>query len=73
MLLEIQKNINENGPEEYRNLELIRLPELRAIRRIWVNDKHEFDDKLPSIYEDVMGRVFEDPEWIHGNPNREEV
>lgn len=64
-LLEIQKNINENGPEEFRNLELIRLPELRAIRRIWVNDKHEFDDKLPSIYEKVMGRTFEDPEWIH--------
>ena len=64
-LLEIQKNINENGPEEFRNLELIRLPELRAIRRIWVNDKHEFDDKLPSIYEEVMRRPFEDPEWIH--------
>ena len=72
-LLEIQKNINENGPEEFRNLELIRLPELRAIRRIWVNDKHEFDDKLPSIYEEVMGRVFEDPEWIHDeNFNLEE-
>lgn len=64
-LLEIQKNINENGPEEFRNLELIRLPELRAIRRIWVNEKHEFDDKLPSIYEEVMCRAFEDPEWIH--------
>ena len=64
-LLEIQKNINENGPEEFRNLELIRLPELRVIRRIWVNDKHEFDDKLPSIYEEVMCRAFEDPEWIH--------
>lgn len=64
-LLEIQKNINENGPEEFRNLELIRLPELREIRRIWVNDKHEFDDKLPSIYESVMGTTFEDPEWIH--------
>lgn len=64
-LLEIQKDINNNGPEEFRNLELIRMPELRAIRRIWVNEKHEFDDTLPSIYKSVMGTAFEDPEWIH--------
>lgn len=65
-LLEIQKNINLSGPEEFRNLELIKIPELRAIRRIWVNDKHEFDDSLPGIYERVMGKPFDDPEWIHG-------
>lgn len=64
-LLSIQKDINENGPEEFRELELIRMPELMAIRRIWVNDKHEFDDALPRIYERVMGKQFEDPEWIH--------
>lgn len=45
------KDINENGPEEFRSLELIRIEELQAIRRIWVNDKHEFDDALPKIYE----------------------
>lgn len=39
--------------------------ELMAIRRIWVNDKHEFDDALPRIYERVMGKQFEDPKWIH--------
>ena len=60
-LLSIQKDINENGPEEFRELELIRMPELMAIRRIWVNDKHEFDDALPRIYERVMGKQFEDP------------
>ena len=64
-LLMIQKNINLNGPEEFRDLELIQIPELRVIRRIWVNDKHEFDDSLPRIYERVMGNFFEDPEWIH--------
>ena len=41
-LLEIQKDINENGPEEFADLELITIPELRCIRRIWVFDKHEF-------------------------------
>lgn len=66
-LLEIQKNINLNGSEEFRDLELIRVPELRAIRRIWVNEKHEFDDSLPSIYESIMGKPFDDPEWIHND------
>lgn len=64
-LLNIQKEIQENGPEEFSDLELIRIPELQAIRRIWVNDKHEFDDSLPKIYEKVVGKQFEDPEWIH--------
>ena len=64
-LLSIQKEINENGPEEFRSLELIRLEELQAIRRIWVNDKHEFDDALPRIYEKVLGKAFIDPTWLH--------
>ena len=64
-LLSIQKEINENGPEEFHDLELIQIPELQAIRRIWVNDKHEFDDTVPRIYEKVMGKHFVDPEWIH--------
>ena len=63
-LLTIQKDINENGPEEFSNLELITLPELRNIRRIWVFEKHEFTDTLPSIYEVVMEKSFSDPEWI---------
>lgn len=66
-LLEIQKDINENGPEEFSNLELICIPELQAIRRIWVNDKHEFDDTVPKIYEEVIGKKFVDPEWIHND------
>lgn len=55
-LLEIQVDINENGPEEFENLELITLPELRNIRRIWVYDKHEFEDSVPRIYEEVTGK-----------------
>lgn len=63
-LLEIQKDINENGPREFHDLELITVPELRNIRRIWVKEKHEFADTLPGIYEEVMGKEFDDPEWI---------
>lgn len=63
-LLEIQKDINENGPKEFHDLELITISELRNIRRIWVIEKHEFADTLPGIYEEVMGKEFDDPEWI---------
>ncbi len=63
-LLQIQKNINEEGPEEFQSLELIRIPELQAIRRIWVMDKHEFDDAVPRIYQEVMGKELIDPNWI---------
>ncbi len=64
-LLEIQRNINIAGPEEFADLELITMPELRAIRRIWVIEKHEFDDTLPSIYENTLGTPFYDPQWLN--------
>lgn len=63
-LLKIQKEINEEGPEEFVDLELITIEELRNIRRIWVLKKHEFDDAVPRIYKKVLGGEFEDPEWI---------
>ncbi len=59
-LLKIQVDINKNGPEEFENLEIITIPELVEIRKIWVNEKHEFDDSLPRIYEDVIGKPFPD-------------
>ena len=63
-LLEKQIEIQKYGPEEFANYELISIQELRCIRRIWVFDKHEFDDSLPRIYKNVTGKDFEDPEWI---------
>ncbi|HAV17279.1 MAG TPA: DNA phosphorothioation system sulfurtransferase DndC, partial [Acinetobacter nosocomialis] len=45
-LLQIQNEIKIAGPNEFENLELITIEELRAIRRIWVYDKHEFEDSL---------------------------
>lgn len=59
-LLKLQLFIQETGPEEVRKSELISIDELRYIRKIWLNDKHEFDDSLPKIYERVMGKEFED-------------
>ena len=63
-LLEKQLEINKYGPKEFSNYELITMPELRCIRRIWVFEKHEFDDSLPRIYEEVIGKPFDDPDWI---------
>lgn len=54
-LLRIQKEIQDQGPEEYKDLKLITEGELNAIRRIWLEEKHEFCDSLPKIYREVMG------------------
>ncbi|MCP9491213.1 MAG: DNA phosphorothioation system sulfurtransferase DndC [Solirubrobacteraceae bacterium MAG38_C4-C5] len=53
-LLQAQRWIQENGPEQVRDLELISLAELEEIRRIWIIDKHEFEDRLPVIYEETL-------------------
>ena len=42
-----------------RNLDLISLGELEEIRRIWVVDKHEFEDRLPVIYREATGEPYE--------------
>lgn len=63
-LLEIQKEINTNGPEEFADLKLITNEELHEIRKIWVMEKHEFDDSLPRIYKEVIGEEFMDAQWI---------
>lgn len=57
-LLEAQAWVRANGPEYVRNIELITLPELHEIRRIWITEKHELEDTLPRIYEEVTGDVF---------------
>lgn len=57
-LLEAQRWVRENGPEHVRNLELITMPELHEIRRLWVVEKHEIEDRLPLIYELGTGQPF---------------
>jgi DNA sulfur modification protein DndC len=60
-LLQAQKWIRDNGPKDVRKLELITLLELQAIRRIWVIEKHEIEDSLPGIYQEVMVQPFSGP------------
>lgn len=54
-LLEAQAFIRSEGPDYVRSLDLITQAELEEIRRIWVVEKHEFEDRLPAIYEHAMG------------------
>lgn len=53
-----QQTVRSTGPEYVRNLELITLPELEEIRRIWVVDKHEIEDRLPGIYEQSISEKY---------------
>ena len=53
-LLKAQRWIQENGPPNVADIELVTLEELQAIRRIWVIDKHEFEDSVRRIYEEVL-------------------
>jgi DNA sulfur modification protein DndC len=57
-VLEAEQNARQNGPDEFRKLQLISLEEMHEIRRIWLYEKHEFDDSLPRIYEEVTGEKF---------------
>ena len=59
-ILEVDQFIKTNGPEEMENHPLITLDELRMIRQIWLNEKHEFDDAVPKIYQEVTGIDFDD-------------
>lgn len=59
-LLRLEKKIQMDGPENLKNIRLIQLEELRCIRDIWLNEKHEFDDALPRIYEEVTGETYQD-------------
>jgi DNA sulfur modification protein DndC len=57
-LLSAQAWIRRNGPKEVRQISLISLEELQEIRRIWVVEKHEMEDNLPRIYEEVTGETY---------------
>lgn len=70
LVLQAQQAIRSNPrtPEPVRSMELITMDELRAIRRIWVLEKHEIEDLLPRIYNEVTGEVFQDRPLIDGSP-----
>ena len=54
----VRKLGREGGTKHAEAMELITLHELEEIRRIWVVDKHEIEDTLPSIFERATGRLY---------------
>ncbi|MEO8891673.1 MAG: DNA phosphorothioation system sulfurtransferase DndC [Coleofasciculaceae cyanobacterium] len=59
-VLEAQTQIRNTAPLDMRDITLISPEELSEIRRIWLEEKHEFDDSLPRIYQEVTGEPFID-------------
>ncbi|MEY4519871.1 MAG: hypothetical protein RLZZ499_2471, partial [Cyanobacteriota bacterium] len=59
-VLSAQVEVRQNAPEEFKDISLITPEELSEIRRIWLEEKHEFDDSLPRIYQEVTKEVFKD-------------
>jgi DNA sulfur modification protein DndC len=57
-LLAAQTWVRKHGPSEVQGIDLITLPELQEIRKIWITDKHEIEDNLPRIYRDLTGDAF---------------
>lgn len=57
-VLETQCQARRDGPSAFKDIELIRMAELQEIRRIWRVEKHEFDDSLPRIYQEVTHTAF---------------
>ena len=54
----MQEEIRKIGPPEVATIELIAMEELHEIRRIWLHEKHEFDDAVPTIYHETTGKEF---------------
>ncbi|MGD2180176.1 DNA phosphorothioation system sulfurtransferase DndC [Lusitaniella coriacea] len=59
-VLEAQTQIRTTAPSHMQDITLISPEELSEIRRIWLEDKHEFDDSLPKIYKEVTSETFQD-------------
>ncbi|MDR6766486.1 DNA sulfur modification protein DndC [Acidovorax delafieldii] len=58
-LLKAQRAAMEGGQSKgYGQIELISIEELDEIRRIWVEDKGEIEDYLPSIYQEATGHPY---------------
>ncbi|RUT04718.1 hypothetical protein DSM106972_042870 [Dulcicalothrix desertica PCC 7102] len=60
-LLTVEQQLRRDAPKDMNEINLISLEELSEIRRIWLEERHEFDDSLPRIYKEVTGEEFKDP------------
>ncbi|MVW64164.1 DNA phosphorothioation system sulfurtransferase DndC [Massilia sp. NEAU-DD11] len=59
-LLQAQRAVHDKAPANLK-FDLLALEDLEEIRRIWVFEKHEIEDSVPRIYEEVMGAPYPAP------------
>lgn len=59
-LLQVEKLVHEIGPDSIKDIPLITKDELKFIRQIWLDEFHEFEDTLPTIYEEETGLPYND-------------
>jgi DNA sulfur modification protein DndC len=64
-VLEAQIAVQQLGPPEVKDLELLTLEDLEEIRRIWLEEKHEAEDTIPKIYEQVMKKPYPGKKRAH--------
>lgn len=57
-LLIAQEQVRASGSEGTETFQLITDEELEEIRRIWVKDKNEIEDRVPEIYKEATGRDY---------------
>jgi len=57
-LLQAQNEVRDRAPKEFKNIELIRIEELKIIRDIWTHEENHFEDSLPEIYEKVTNNEY---------------
>ncbi|MCX7206044.1 MAG: DNA phosphorothioation system sulfurtransferase DndC [Proteobacteria bacterium] len=64
-VLQAQIDVRKMGPKEVKNIELLPLEELEEIRRIWLEEKLEVEDRLPEIYQRVIGQAYPGKKRAH--------
>ena len=57
-VLRAQIHVRKNGPPEVKDIDLISVGEMDEIRNIWLHEKHEIEDSLPRVYEEVTGEKY---------------
>ena len=67
-LLETQRKVADKAPKSIGKFELISIEEIEAIRRLWICDKHEFEDSVPQIYESALDERYPEPELDEATP-----
>jgi len=64
-VLEAQIAVQELGPAEVKDLELLPIEDLEEIRRIWLEEKHEAEDTVPKIYQKVFNKEYPGKKRAH--------